>query len=697
MNLFTELDSRLAAMRGLIAGVSASESAGVSAVEELSEAVSRLDDNSLYELAALASAAGQLLERVSLVTSGVIGARSGRAAGHAGFAQSRGHRSPVALIQHLSGVSRAEAMRQMRVGGALIEADQLVTVGQGGVSGEGGANGEGGVAGSAASGDLSGADGLRLDDAVATGAGPELPFVPLPPWHAPLRDALMRGRLRAAQHDAVRQGLGEPPIPSAGNGGLSSAAHTASHFSLGADIPSTSVASAANSDIVAVRAAWSLAAERLIEESAVLPVEELAKQARAIRDLLDPEGARVRFDARYEARSFKMWTGRDGLTHGKFVFDDESAAWLRAIIDAALRPRRGGPRFVSVAEQAAAKQLLDDPRTNEQLTHDLLLDVLKAGSVAEAATVFGARQPGVRMVQVSTMQANATQVDTTQVGTKHANTTQMGTKHANTTQSVEAHSEVGTRRESAIVRLVDGGDTLPVSLAAKQRCNSGEVPVTVDTAGIPLNVGREQRLYTSRQRITLAVRDGGCRWNGCDRPASYCEAHHIDQWHADQGHTDIDRGILLCRFHHMQLHHGGWKITREKQGPFMLHPPPRLTPTLTHADSHTASSAASRANARSIGPPGGPIGDISGGKPLDKTEGEAAGTIRGEGPEATRCVTVDNVTADSVGNTGRMAYRVVGDGPEADRTAPIELRPPLPLIYAWQRATPPAMRFRQAA
>src|SRR5690606_11411752 len=73
--------------------------------------------------------------------------------------------------------------------------------------------------------------------------------------------------------------------------------------------------------------------------------------------------------------------------------------------------------------------------------------------------------------------------------------------------------------------------------------------------------------------IALAIRDGGCRWRGCDRPASYGEAHHIDEWHADRGRTDIDRGILLCRHHHMQLHHGGWRITGEGKGEFLLHPP----------------------------------------------------------------------------------------------------------------------------
>jgi hypothetical protein len=188
----------------------------------------------------------------------------------------------------------------------------------------------------------------------------------------------------------------------------------------------------------------------------------------------------------------------------------------------------GGPRFVDSAESERAADLTADERTNDQLAYDLFLDILRAGTLAEAETVFGTRQAGVRLVRV---------VD-----------------------DATAHTE-------------DGLATLPGAVADQHVCESGYAPVTVDGRGNPLDVGREQRLFTPRQRIGLALRDGGCMWRGCERPASYCEAHHIDEWSADGGRTDIDRGILLCRFHHMNLHHHGWRITREGKGDFVLHPP----------------------------------------------------------------------------------------------------------------------------
>jgi hypothetical protein len=90
-------------------------------------------------------------------------------------------------------------------------------------------------------------------------------------------------------------------------------------------------------------------------------------------------------------------------------------------------------------------------------------------------------------------------------------------------------------------------------------------------------VGREQRLFTARQRIALAARDGGCRWPGCDRPPSWTEAHHIRHWKRDHGPTDIVNGILLCRHHHLLLHDNGWEITRTGSD-YWLVPPADIDP-----------------------------------------------------------------------------------------------------------------------
>jgi Domain of unknown function (DUF222) len=310
-----------------------------------------------------------------------------------------------------------------------------------------------------------------------------------------LRDGLRSGVVTSAQFDAIRRGLGDPP-DDAGD-------------------------------------AWAQAAAQLLEEAGRRTVEELATAARTVRDLLDPDGAEARFLARYEKRAFRTWFDQDGMRRASIAFDDEGGALVDTIFAAALRPRRGGPRFVDPAEKASAADLAADPRTNDQLSYDLLLDLLRTGTLADPTTVFGTRQAGIRLVQQVAVDGSLAPVAVTE----------------------------------------DGLTALPATVAERHICETGAVPVTVDACGNPLDVGRESRLYTPTQRIALAIRDGGCRWTGCDRPSSYCEAHHIDHWTRDHGHTNIDRGILLCRFHHMQLHHAGWHITRDRKHDFVLHHP----------------------------------------------------------------------------------------------------------------------------
>src|SRR5690606_26579187 len=73
------------------------------------------------------------------------------------------------------------------------------------------------------------------------------------------------------------------------------------------------------------------------------------------------------------------------------------------------------------------------------------------------------------------------------------------------------------------------GQTAEISAGSVERlaCGGTTREVLFDSAGAVLDLGTEQRLYTRRQRRALAARDGGCMAPGCDRPPSWCEAHHI--------------------------------------------------------------------------------------------------------------------------------------------------------------------------
>jgi len=69
----------------------------------------------------------------------------------------------------------------------------------------------------------------------------------------------------------------------------------------------------------------------------------------------------------------------------------------------------------------------------------------------------------------------------------------------------------------------------------------------------PLNLGRATRVIQPAQRHALAVRDRGCVFPACDRPLSWCDAHHLWHW-IDGGPTNLNNLALLCRAHHRIVH-----------------------------------------------------------------------------------------------------------------------------------------------
>lgn len=493
----------------------------------------------MEDLAGLANDVG----RMQAVLAGVAASRSARDRGQAGLAAVQGFASPESLIQSITGGSKADAAQQVRVGRSLLEGTgaapglvgaNLVPVPGAGDGGDGAAGGDGAGGGGADGAPVSGA---RPEETGSGGAADDSAVRDIP-WHEPLRRALLNGDLTTSQHDAIRRGLGDPRVATvkvSGVGGSVSGAEPHPMLDTAPDADATERDASAREAMV--REAWMVAAASLAAEAPTMPPEELKKRARTVRDILDPIGAEERYLRRFDSRAFRVWTDADGQEHGSFVFDDEFGAFVRSMMVSALRPRRGGPRFMTDEERAAAQELIADTRTNDQLAYDLMVDVIRAGALANAKDVFGSRQPGVRMVVVK------------DAGPRDAFGRMLATGHDQ-----------------------DGGCSFPGSVIDRNACANGFIEVIVDPQGNPLDLGREARLYSSTQRLVLAVRDGGCLWPGCDRPASYCEAHHCDNY-ANGGRTDVDRGVLLCRFHHMKLHNQGWRIARDGKGPFVLHRP----------------------------------------------------------------------------------------------------------------------------
>ena len=110
---------------------------------------------------------------------------------------------------------------------------------------------------------------------------------------------------------------------------------------------------------------------------------------------------------------------------------------------------------------------------------------------------------------------------------------------------------------------VMGGPPLPPEAIARWLCTAWVRRVIRDReTGHVLDYGRRQRLFNRNQRRAMAHRDGGCGFPGCDLGPRYCDAHHVPAW-PDDGQTDIDDGLLLCRRHHSIVHTKGWTLGRD--------------------------------------------------------------------------------------------------------------------------------------
>jgi hypothetical protein len=97
--------------------------------------------------------------------------------------------------------------------------------------------------------------------------------------------------------------------------------------------------------------------------------------------------------------------------------------------------------------------------------------------------------------------------------------------------------------------------------------------IEFDDSGRALRLGRSRRTFSEKQKVVLAATWGGCGIPDCERPPSWTEAHHIDEWQRDGGATDVEDGILLCRHHHLMVHNNGWRV-RRRGDDYLLEPPP---------------------------------------------------------------------------------------------------------------------------
>lgn len=268
-----------------------------------------------------------------------------------------------------------------------------------------------------------------------------------------------------------------------------------------------------------------------IRDRGTLTPEQLQREARYRREGLDRTLILTRERRNRARRSLTIGPEDDGMHRVSGYLTPDVAENLRTLCDGIVAAGLRSPKFTDAPGDADTEEAPTVP----QLWHDAFGAALRVAVNSDPDALPRQGSPVAVIIRDSELVATD-----------------------------EADDGVGI--------LTATRDVVSAAFVRTLACADGIAPVTLSADGVILNLGRTQRLFTRTQRIALTVRDGGCRWKNCDRPASWCDAHHVNEWERDGGRTDIADGILLCRSHHLLLHNQHWRIMRKGHRYYLYRP-----------------------------------------------------------------------------------------------------------------------------
>jgi len=290
--------------------------------------------------------------------------------------------------------------------------------------------------------------------------------------------------------------------------------------------------------------------------------EDLDLLAQVTAAYLDPDGAEPRDDIARRGRSFTI--GRlntDGRVPMRGELLPEVAAQLTLLMDSLLNPRVEGPEHPGGAGEAASTGVyfsasadpdrhcghgshtddctctlavdhapdddeFADLRTRAQKQHGALAAILNTAARTDSFSHLGGAAPTLVVQTVAQDYA----------------------------------------RGAGWAQILNTGDLIPQRVAAQTGCAGGIQRVLFDENGRIVSIGTSARIFNALQRRAITLRDGGCIIPGCTIPATWCEIHHVDE-HAAGGPTHTDNGVLLCWWHHRNLHMTEWVIRMNRGVP----------------------------------------------------------------------------------------------------------------------------------
>jgi hypothetical protein len=270
---------------------------------------------------------------------------------------------------------------------------------------------------------------------------------------------------------------------------------------------------------------------------------------------LDPDAADAAALARYDRRGLTLSPLPNGAVHIRGLADEVTGALLMTAISAASPPAPGETRspaqrrldgFGELARHYLANP--DAPMSGGGHAH--LIVTLEASSLIPPDHDHHHDH-------------------------HHGQATEVGDGPATGTDSEGLEQVLATASEMSGLGASPGGTLcwvgpITASTARRVACDADVTYVAVNDHGGAQVLGREKRFFNWAQRKAMIARDGDrCAVPFCDRPISWADAHHLKDW-ALGGATVSENGALPCAAHHTLLHEGGWTLTRQPDGGYII-------------------------------------------------------------------------------------------------------------------------------
>lgn len=255
----------------------------------------------------------------------------------------------------------------------------------------------------------------------------------------------------------------------------------------------------------------------LLQAAQTMDPGRFTSVAKGFEHRIDAAAALVEANHAYQRRYLHISEPQDGMVRLDGILDLEGGATLKTALSALMPPPTN-----------------DDDRTPGQRRVDALVDLARRPLDGSKLGAVGGQRPHL----VITASAE------TLLGLKGAHPAEMA-----------------------------GVGPIPMETAQRHACDptvswllgQGELESEASS--------HAHRRIPAATRRALVARDRGCVFNGCHRPAIWCDGHHLVWW-TRGGKTALPNLALVCGRHHRMLHEEGWTLER-RDGCFVTIPPTR--------------------------------------------------------------------------------------------------------------------------